>query len=60
MNPNGEAFLKELQELCSKYNVSIFAGMYGVMFNFQNEEDKESPREYYNQNLQTKEFFVEK
>lgn len=60
MNKNGEKFLKELEELCVKYNVSIYAGMYGLMFNFLNEEDKENRKDYYNQNLETKEFFINK
>lgn len=58
MNQNGEHFKKELEELCVKYNVAIYAGMYGLRFNFMNETDKENSREYYTQNLKTKEILV--
>jgi len=59
MNENGEQFKKELAELCAKYNVAIFAGFRGLMFNFMNEADKEnSAHDYYSQNLETKELIV--
>lgn len=56
MNNNGEQFKKELEELCIKYNVAIYAGIFGLKFNFMNEDDKENIDSYYNQNLKTKEF----
>lgn len=58
MNENGTEFKKELEELCVKYNVAIFAGMYGLKFNFMNENDKGNSSEYYTQNLETKEIIV--
>lgn len=58
MNQNGRDFKKELEGLCVKYNVAIYAGMYGLKFNFMNETDKENSKEYYTQNLNTKEILV--
>lgn len=58
MNKNGKDFKKELEELCVKYNVTIYAGTYGLKFNFMSEIDKENSKEYYTQNLKTKEILV--
>lgn len=59
MNENGQKFKAELEKLCQKYNVSIYAGMFGLKFNFMNEEDTENRDGYYNQNLENKEFMKE-
>lgn len=60
MNENGQSFLQELQELCAKYNTTIFAGHFGLIFVFQNETDKENARDYFTQNIETKEFIISK
>lgn len=59
MNQNGENFKKELEELCQKYDVTLFAGMFGVKFNFRKEEDAENNGPYYAQNFETKEMIVQ-
>jgi hypothetical protein len=59
MNEKGEQFKSELQQLCQKYNVGIYAGMFGIKFNFMNPEDKANNEEYYNQHHDTKEFIAQ-
>lgn len=59
MNENGKKFVLELEELCKKYNMSIYAGMFGLKFIFLNEEDIQNRNSYYNQNIETKEFIEE-
>lgn len=56
MNENGKDFLMELQLLCKKYNVSIFAGMFGLKFHFWNKDDDGNHIQYWTQNTETKEF----
>lgn len=55
MSKNSELFKRELESLCRKYNVNLFAGYKGIVFDFENEEDDISC--YYNQDFKTKEFF---
>ena len=56
MNRDKEIFKKELVELCKKYNVSLFAGSRGIVFNFRNEADINAFDGYYTQKLTSKEF----
>ena len=56
MNRDKEIFKKELVELCEKYNVSLFAGSRGIVFNFHNEADINVFDGYYTQKFTSKEF----
>lgn len=56
MNRDKEIFKKELEELCKKYNVSLFAGSRGIVFNFHNEADINVFDGYYKQKFTSKEF----
>ena len=54
MNRDKEIFKKELEELCKKYNVSLFAGSRGIVFNFHNEADINVFDGYYTQKFTSK------
>ena len=56
METNREDFLKELEGLCVKHNMTIFAGMFGLKFRNTSKDGLIDTGAYYNQNTETKEF----